>query len=46
MDGDFAAAVGELGVDESGDVGEAEVIESDLAECGDEVGGDVGDTGP
>jgi len=31
---DFAAAVGELGVDDAGDVGVAEVVEPDLAEAG------------
>ena len=34
VDGDFAASVGELGVDEAGDVGVAEVIEPDLSEAG------------
>lgn len=37
VDGDFASVLGELGVDEAGDVLVAEVVEADAAEGGDEV---------
>ncbi|GAA3369982.1 hypothetical protein GCM10017744_091920 [Streptomyces antimycoticus] len=41
VDGHSAAACGELGVNESGDVAVAELVELERAQGGDQVAGDV-----